>query len=280
MLDCMRSFLALLVVLPIGLLPCHGQTPAQASAREEVIVGGRTLKLPTPVGYERVDGLNPESDRMLEAMLPASNRYLARFDPPKSTTSPQGRSFNAQVLRAVESREIGDRTFGEMRQQTKAELDKARDTIQQEIAKATGNAQKALQDATDADAALSVSNVAVLGYFDESPESLGFTMAMNVAAKAGDRSIKAKALVASMIVPVNGRLIYLYANADFNSAADRTWAEQAVTGWRDAVVAANPRVEGPAAGGFDFGRISRSGAIGAIIGGVVALVAMLFKKKK
>ncbi len=244
------------------------------------MVGGRTIKLPAPAGFERIDGLNPEVDRMVEGMLPASNRYLARFDPPKNSASDQGRSFNVQVMRSLENREIGDRTFGDIKQQTKAEIEKAQETIRQEIAKVRGKAEKAFQDATDADAALSLSDVVMLGSFDDSQSSLGFTMALNIAAKAGDKSVKSKLVIASMIVPVNGRLIYLYANADFNSAADRAWAEQAVTAWRDIVVAANPRVEGPKAGGFDFSRIGRSGLIGAVIGGVVALVMMLFKKKK
>ncbi len=244
------------------------------------MVGGRTIKLPAPVGFERIDGLQPEVDRMVEGMLPASNRYLARFDPPKNSVPDEGRGFNVQVMRSIENREIGDRTFGDIKEQTKAEIEKAQETIRQEIAKVGGKAEKALQDATDADAALSLSDVVMLGCFDDSPSSLGFTMALNIAAKAGDKSVKSKLVIASMIVPVNGRLIYLYANADFNSAADRAWAEQAVSTWRDAVVAANPRVEGPSAKGLDFSRIGRSGLIGAAIGGVVALVAMLFKKKK
>ena len=164
--------------------------------------------------------------------------------------------------------------------QTKAEIDKSEETIRKEIAKISGKAEKAIAEATDTEAALSLSDVAVLGCFDDSPSSLGFTMAMNIDAKAGDQTTKAKIVVAGMIVPVNGRLIYLYSNADFNSEADRTWAEQAVTAWRDVVVAANPRVEGPAAGGFNFEKIGRSGVIGAVIGGLAAGIAMLFKKKK
>ncbi|OYW76649.1 MAG: hypothetical protein B7Z37_07550 [Verrucomicrobia bacterium 12-59-8] len=276
----MRLSLTLTAFLFSSLPTIHGQETARSTAREEVVVGGQTIKLPAPVGYERIDGLNPESDRVVEEMLPATNRYLARFDPPKGSTPDYGRSFNVQVLRTLENREIGDRTFGELKQQTKAEIDKAQETIRLEIAKVSGKAEKALQNATDADAALGLSDVAVLGCFDESPSSLGFTMALKVDAKAGDKTTKAKIVVAGMIVPVNGRLIYLYANTDFTSAADRTWAEEAVTAWRDVVVAANPRVEGPTAGGLNFEEIGRTGLSGAVIGGVVALVAMLFKKKK
>lgn len=244
------------------------------------MVGGQIIKLPAPVGYERIDGVNPEIDRLVEEMLPATNRYLARFDPPKSGMPDMGRSFNVQVMRSLEKREIGDRTFADIRQQTKAEIDKSQETIRQEIAKVSGKAEKALKDATDTNAALSLSDVAMLGCFDDSPSCLGFTMAMNVATKTGNHTAKAKLVAAGMIVPVNGRLIYLYANTDFNSEADRAWAEQAVTAWRDIVVAANPRVEGPKAGGFDFGEVGRSGMVGGIVGGVAALIAMLFKKKK
>lgn len=280
MLVGMRFTLPLFVVLLLSLLPCRGQDEPKSASREEVDVGGRKIKLPTPVGFQRVDGLNAESDRMMESMLPASNRYLARFEAPKSNTAEEGHSYNAQVLRTLENREIGDRTFGEMKQQTKAELDKVMENIRQEVAKISGKAEKAFQDATVADAALSVSDVAVLGYFDDSPNSLGFTMAMNVAAKADDKAIKGKIVVASMIVPTNGRLIYLYANADLKSEADRQWAEKAVKAWRDVVVAANPRVEGPPASTSIFDGVGRSMLIGAIVGAVGGLFAMLFKKMK
>ncbi|WP_395737222.1 hypothetical protein [Prosthecobacter sp.] len=279
----MRLHAALALLLCFSLNPTYGQDALKPLSRDEIAVGARTIKLPAPVGYARVDGLDAEKDRMLNAMLPASNRYLARFEPAPSNTAASGRSFNAQVLRSLESREIGDRTFADMKQQTKAELDQAQETIRQELAKASGKAEKAFQDATTADAALSVSDAAVLGYFDDAPASLGFTMAMNVAAKTGVQDIKSKLVTAGMIVPVNGRLIYLYANTDLKTEADRKWAEQSVTAWRDTVLAANPRVEGPAVRTSVFKSVGRSAIMGAIVGGAAALVAMLavlFRKKK
>ncbi|WP_395716743.1 hypothetical protein [Prosthecobacter sp.] len=258
---------------------CHAET-VKPQARDDDSVGGRMIKLPPPTGFQRIDGLNPEKDRLLESMLAASNRYLARFEPLQANAADASRSFNAQVLRSLENREIGDRTFAEMKQQTKKELDQARATIEAEIAKLKGKAEKAMQDATGADAALSVSDLAVLGYFGETPNSLGFTMAMNVEARAGDNTNKLKGVIASMIVPVNGRLIYLYANADFKSQADRQWAEKAVTDWRDAVLAANPRVEGPPASRSIFDGVGRSAIIGAIAGVIGGLVAMLLRKKR
>lgn len=276
----MGLHLTLAAIVFSSVLTLHAEEAAHPASREEVLVGGRIIKLPAPVGFQRIDGLNPESDRLVEDMLHASNRYLARFRPTKDDGNGLDRSFNAQVLRRVENQEIGDRTFGDLKQQTKAEIEKSQEALEQEIAKISGKAEKALKNATDADAALSLSDVAILGCFEDSANSLGFTMAMNIVAKAGTQATKDKVVVASMIVPANGRLIYLNANADFHSEADRVWAQQAVTAWRDAVLAANPRVAGPSAGGVDFTSLGRSGVIGAVIGGVAAAVAMLFKKKK
>lgn len=268
-----------LVFLFTAVQLCHADA-ARPSSRDDVSIGGRMIKLPPPPGFERIDGLNEEKDRLVESMLPASNRYLARFEPLKTNTADTGRNFNAQVLRSLESREIGERTFSEMKQQTMKEIEQVRATVETEIAKVRGKAEQAMQDATGADAALSVSDLAMLGYFGETPNSLGFTMAMNVAAKTGDNAVKVKGVIASMIVPVNGRLIYLYANADFKSDAERKWAEKAVTGWRDAVLAANPRVEGPPASRSIFDGVGRSAIIGTIAGAVGGLVAMLRKKKR
>ena len=142
MLGSMRLSSVLTTLLFAIALSSHGQESAKSTPREDVDVGGRKIKLPAPAGFQRVDGLNAESDRLLESMQPASNRYLARFEAPKSNTAEEGHSFNAQVLRTLENREIGDRTFGEMKQQTKAELDKVMENIRQEVAKISGKAKK------------------------------------------------------------------------------------------------------------------------------------------
>lgn len=278
----MRVFLLSLVSLSTCLLPCRGQNaePPSANQREQVTVGDRPVKIPAPAGFVRVDGVNAEEDRAVAALLAASNRYLARFEPDKANGADAGRNFSAQVMRKLETIEIGERTFEDFKAQTKAELDRLQKTIQKEMETKLAEAEKKHRDVTGVDLALSVSDVTVLGYFDESPGSFGFTMAMNVAAKVEDGAAKVRGVVAGMIVPVNGRLIYLYANADFKSPADQQWAENSVTAWRDAVRAVNPRLQGPSGKNSLFDGAGRSAIIGAIAGAVGGLVAMLLRKKK
>lgn len=279
----------LIITALIGHAAFFSRAEAAASVKATVPrhatveVGGRSIVLPFPEGFDRIDGRDPEADRLANTTLPAANRYLARFDL-SATANLQtrianvGRDFSVQVLRSLENREIGERTFAEFKQQTQAELDKMKATIGQELEKQLGTASKRMGDELGVDAALSVSDVAILGCFGDSPSSLGFTMALKVAAKVGSQSNSAKRVIASMIVPINGRLVYLYANGDLKSPDDRQSVEKAVTDWRDAVLAANPRIEGPAGFAFDFASVARASLIGVIVGGCIGGLVMLFKK--
>lgn len=271
---------ALVWLVCLGVLSAQDDLPAPADSPVEVDVGGRKIRLPVPEGAKRIDGIDPEADRVTAAMLPASNRFLARFELTGGAGGDgERRDFNAQALRSLENQEIGTGTFADMKQGLKAELDKAGDAIREELAKIPGRAEDALRDVFDVDAALSVTDSAVVGYFGDSPTSLGFTMVANVVTSVGDETAEVKVVAAAMMVPVNGRLIYLYANSAYESDGDRQWAEQSVTAWRDAVVAANPQVAGPPGRPLSRG-VGRSALVGGLVGGLTALLFVIFKNLK
>lgn len=263
---------------------CAHKASAQHASVE---VGGRKVVVPAPGEFLRSDGISAIMDQATTALLPASNRSLITFSTAedlerlkKGDAPLQKRSFNIQVVRSIESQEIGEKTFGQMRDQSRAEIERMRATLDAEIKKAMASGNKKLSGQFGADIGLSISDTAVLGFFDEAPSSLGFTMAMNVRSKSEGAVPATKRLVAAIMTPVNGRLLNLYAYSDYAGEADRQWAEKAVSAWRDAIQAANPRVQGPSAGLFDFGRIGTSAMRGAVIGAVVGLAIWLFKRKK
>lgn len=252
--------------------------PAAAS-REAILIGGKTIQMPAPQGFSRVDGLDAERDKIEASMTSPNNRLLARFEPPENAGGSSGRSFNAQVLKSVEFKEIGERTFADIRQETKKSLDASIAEVREKANKQASTAAKKIGDDMGVDMALELSDMAILGYFDENPSCLGFTMALNAKVNVGGKIESSKNVTASMIVPVNGRMLFLYALSDYHTPEDRQWAEKAVSAWRDAVVAANPRIEGPP-GGFDFGQVGRTALIGGVCGGLIRLVSMLLKKFK
>lgn len=262
--------------------PAADEAPAKGGpARHVVQIGGRDIVLPAPPGCERADGRDPKMDQMRDEMLGGTNRYVARFEPAAGTDdAAKEREFSVQVMKSVESREIGERTYAEVREQTRAELQQSIEEVQKKLDSALKDQSGKIGKEIGVETALSASDMAVLGFFDDKPYSLGFTMAMNMKAQVGDQMEQSRVVTSCMTVPVNGRLLFLYAQSDFKSEEDRKWGEQAVTAWRDAILAANPRVEGPSASLFDWSSVGRSGLIGGIIGCLVGLVSWLTKKKK
>lgn len=290
----MKAFLAC-GVLAWGLLlslPCPAQAQEQpgpatvdASATAaprtpvyEVAVGSRKLYLPAPEGFQRIDGLDAKVDAVVNAALPAANRYLARFDPVggKPPTG-VGRSFNAQVLRSQESVEIGETTFAGYKQQERDALEAMRSDLEAKIAKVGEDATRNVSDELNLDVALTLSQSAVLGYFGDSPSCLGFSLAMNVSAQGRGANLKpSRMVIACLILPVNGRLIYLYAMSDLHSPQDQQWAEEAAMTWRDRILAINERVAGPPPQRAPASsRIVQGAARGAMIGAVVGIVIAL-----
>jgi hypothetical protein len=228
-----------------------------------------------------VDGKDPKMDQMRNDLLGGTNRYVARFEPTAgSPDAAHGREVTVQVMKSIERQEIGERTFSEVRDQMRREFKAAIDDTMAKLGPQMQASGKKAGENLGVEMALSASDMAVLGIFDDSSNSLGFTMAMKVNAKVGDKVEEQKVVTAGMTIPVNGRLLYLYAVSDFDDNSDREWAEKSVVTWRDAVLAANPRVEGPSASLFDWYQVGRSAGIGAALGGLVGLFSWLAKKKK
>lgn len=282
----MRNSIPLLAAALSLLLIFVGAKPA-AAENANLEVGGRKIAVPAPPGFVRSDGVNAMLDKAAAALLPASNRSLISFSTKedveilaKGEMPHSKRSFNIQIVRSIENREIGEKTFADVREEARRGLEAMRANLDAEVKKLVASGNLKLSKEAGAEVALSISDTAMLGFFDEAPSSLGFTMGMKIAAKSDGNTPPQRRLAAAVMTPVNGRLLNLYAYADYDSEADRQWAEKAVTAWRDAIRDANPKVQGPSGGGFDFSRILRSALIGGAIGGAIGLVRWLSKRKK
>lgn len=249
-------------------------------------IGGRPIVIPLPAGHARCDGISPEWDRAVASMLPASNRMLANFGSPDDQAAirdgeiaPYLKSLNVQIMRSVENVEVDERTFDSVREENRKELENMKASIEAEVNKSITAGGRQLSEDLGVDLQLSVGDMAMLGIFEDSPTSLGFTMAMTTTVQAAGGEEKSRNVVSALLVPVNGRLLYLYSNSGYENEADRLAVESSVKAWRDAIVAANPRVKGSFLGSLTKG-VGKSAAIGAIAGGIVAILAVLYRRFK
>jgi len=182
-------------------------------------------------------------------------------------------------MKSLESREIGKRTFADIRRDVRKALDGMKAKIDAEMQKLAKEGNQKLENDFGVNAALNISDTVMLGVFEESNAALGFTMAMKVGVSTDKGRDESRSVVACLMVPVNGRLVYLYSTGPFASKADQERVELGVRVWRDDVVTANPRVQGPP-GGFDWLSVGRSTVIGAVVGVMVGLAGWLAKKFK
>lgn len=250
-------------------------------------VGGRPVKVPPPAGFVRCDGINKEWDKAMSSLLPVSNRMLATFGTAedqellrKNTPSDYERNFNIQTLRTTENMEIGERTFSGLRSEMKKGLEDMQTKLEGELKKLAGQGNKYMQDAHNVDLALKISDTAMLGFFEDTASSLGFSMAIKMGMTGADgKREESRAVGACLMLPVNGRLVMLYSTAPYTGQTAQIEAETTVKSWRDSILAVNPRVAGPAAG-FDWEKVGQSTAIGAGIGLVIGLLAWIGKKFK
>lgn len=275
-----RCLLSLLLSLPLLAAETDPAAPV------ELVVGGRRIIVPPPAGFVRCDGVDPEWDRAVESVQAPANKLLANFGTPEDHAAIRNgevadytRSFNVQVSRALESVEVNERTFDKIRQNNRKEVENLKASIEAEIEKVVRDGGKQMSDELGVDLQLSVGDLAMLGIFEDTPTSLGFTMAMTMSVQTPEGLDKSRNVVAAMLVPVNGRMLFLYSNSGYSVEADRLSAESSVKSWRDAVVAANPRVKGSLLGSLTKGA-GKSAAIGAIAGGLVAVLVVLYRRFK
>ena len=282
----------LFAVLSLTVASLATAAPEAAATGDEVIqVGSRGIKVPVPAGYVRCDGIYDDWDKLTQSMLPQTNRMLATYGTPadhellQSKHSPSyDTNYNLQILREFENQELGERTFADLRGQFKGELQKVQADTERQIQQAIAKGNRAIKEHYGVDDMLKISNTVVLGFFEESDTALGFTMAMNINVKqASGETATSRSVVAAIMAPVNGRLLFLYATRPFKGAEDQSLAEHSVATWRDIVLAANPRVQGPSARWFDWSKVSRATLIGvltgAAIGAIIGLLAFLKRKR-
>lgn len=260
-----------------------------SSAIADITVGGRLLKIPAPVGFVRADGVDATWDKALSSMLPASNRMLATYGSPedvelirKGTPSDYERNFNIQTVKSAETLEIGERTFAGMREEVKKGINNLRSQLDAEMKKLTDQGNQKFEKDFGVDRALSISDTAVLGYFEETETSIGFTMVMKVGVAGQTGREESRGVVACLMTPVNGRLVNLYSTANYAGEADQKEVESTVKAWRDAIQAINPKVLGTHSP-TSAERIGQSVGIGVGAGlfyGVFLWISKKMKRRK
>ena len=269
--------LCLLLLLSLALSPGYAEEKIPT-----FVIGGKPVVIPPPAGFVQCTGVSEAYDEILRSMMVTSNRLVAEYCEPamleeiKAGKVPSlKRNFNAQIVRAAENRDIGEAMFDRARAEIRKGLEQAQSALDEKMKATLATGNKKISDKFNVDAALDISDMAILGFFEESATGMGFTMVSKVSSPGVE---PVKMVTAAMMTPVNGRIISFYATSEFGSDEDRAWTESSVKAWRDAVQAANPRYIGTASTGISAYELGRITGFGLVVGVVVGLAIWLSKR--
>ena len=279
----MKALLKPVIALcSLALLFVQGQAGAQALASPvvcDVEVGGKLIHFPAPSGFVRVDGVFADWDEMSNAGISASNRGIINFGSKSCLADLKNKQipsdvtmFSCHVTRSVEAVDVSERYFEDCRNKLKKTWNRAGDKLSTKNAPTLDHANSVIQQKLGEDAVVKVTDAAVLGCFDDSPNSFGGSVAKNIQSAA---MAKHKVVASYLLVLVNGRLLHLYGSANYNTDADVKWVETAMLAWRDQLLAAN---KPPKRAAFDpkiFSNVWLAGLVGGVAGGFIVLVRAL-----
>ena len=222
-----------------------------AVARAEVAVvkiGGRTLRIPRPEGFLRYDGKSTQVDALQASFAPGSNRILAAFGEPADLQDAVGdefprlsRSFHAQANWQYEDMVLSPDEFATVKAALREQIEAVKSSAGTSMIDVEKSASSAVSQKLNGSVSVKVGEVAPLGVFAETPESLCFLLLVKSRLGGGplEDSIDPNTVTAGCVALVRERLLYLYASSSYDGKTDADWAREQIVTWRDAVLAAN-----------------------------------------
>lgn len=259
---------------------------ASAALADSRQFGSRTLNIPNPEGFEPLAAVSPRYIQAAQAYLPATNRlvdaYASAADAQllgQGQPTALARYFQLQAPRKADGLAVSEKEFTDASKEIESGLEQTLKNSQELTSQLTQQGNAEIKRMTTTDPKVALSGVNYLGAYRREPWGLFFTIKSGVSAADGTNQVL---VCGGALVLVNYQLLFLYSYSQFHDESDRQWVEQATSAWADAVRAANPNDAAVAAtvSGGSGGGVMRNALIGAIIGGLIGLVASVLRKRK
>jgi hypothetical protein len=229
-------------------------TLAMAEDAATITTGGRTLSLPDPQGFPRVDLVEPLSKDLEAAVTSSGNRLLALYGTPPVTIG-GGPIFHAQTPKGTEDIIYSTQQFQEVISSLTTLLG---DPVSQgDIANGDSHS---------------------LGIYDQGEHHLNFATLRRQDPKAEDEEGLLTYVAASMN-NVHGKAINLYCLVAAEPESNRALAREQLATWQQTVLASNPTAQ-PEVIEPSMTPMQRGAMIGTAAGLLGALIGLLVLKRK
>ena len=232
----------------MAMAACLSAVPAWADEpAAQVTVGITRIELPVPEGFVEPTRALPQTRTLGERLTPPANRLLAFFlhrdDVQRMQTGQpplMQRYFMAQTLRQAEDMLIAQDQFDQvratLRDQYRSLLSQVGPQVQGQL---DATARDMGREAGVESLSLKIGELKGLEVFDDRPGSISLLAATRYVVEL-EGSKKEIPMAMSITTAIfKGRLVYFYAYAVYQSAADLDWLRTVTRDWLPLAVAAN-----------------------------------------
>ena len=249
-------------------------------------VGGKTIIVPVPQGFVRVteDMIAVNSICEQAAAADPANDTLASYilesGVPAAVAGeipPLDRYFVLKVSKGMQNLTVGKNDFAEFKKIIRDQNDELLKSVNPQIREGMSKMSEGVSQDFDINFAMEISQMVPLAPHYEEENAIAFSMFANYEVAAED--VNETDIVSSTSTYLNaaGRVLFLYS---YGQQGDLEWTRNASREWGKRVMESNtqPPQKSPDDLRFDWNEIMGKALAGAIAGGLVALIAIVFRR--
>jgi hypothetical protein len=259
-----------------------------AQAADTFTINGKDIIVPAPKGFVRVTDEMTELKSYIQQMQDTLNDtlacYISESDVPKAMAGDipaLDRWFILKINKQLRDVTVGKNDFSRLKEMTKNQNQEMFEKVKAQLPKHMKDISHGVSQEFNIDFAMSVSQVVPLAPHYDSDNALGFSMFLKTEVTMGSEKENTIIAATSTFLNASGVVLFLYSYGLQNQLE---WTRSASMKWAESVMASNiqPPQKSPSSRGFNWGKVFEKGVVGAIVGGLFALIAgaiAIFKKK-
>lgn len=246
------------------------------------------ITVPAPKGFVPITDDMTAVKRIVESMADPVNDTLAYYiSESEVPTAMAGdvpsleRTFILKVNKQLRSMTMGKNDFSQLKEMAVNQNQQILEEVKSQMPEHMKNMSQGFSREFDVDFALNLSQMIPLEPHYQSENALAYSMYINYGVTANNESEDVIVAATATFLNTSGVVLFLYSYA---SQDDLEWTRNASKDWAESVISSNSQPPAKSPGrGIDWDKVMEKGLVGAVVGGLFALLAgaaSLFKRKK
>jgi hypothetical protein len=252
-------------------------------------IGGKGVVIPDPQGFSYVNQeMNAVYRLSLKMTDPKNDQlayYISNSDIPMALNGeipPLERTFLLKVNKQLKNMVIGLKDFAGLKNMTKRQNKEFFESIKSQVPDLMKDASAGISKEFNVDFAMQISQMIPLDPHYEADNALSYSMYINYGVLTEGAKEESIVSATATYVNVAGKVLFLYC---YGPKGDLEWTRSASKEWAEQIMNSNTQPPAKSSGGrgMDWSKVIEKGIIGAVMGGLIALiigVVSVFRKKK